>query len=82
MIINEAGSHVPTVITAKRTGKHGHYELVEYWTPRDGSYYAKDIKEKFPWYLHVKALDPLTYADEQLEFCRKAADDYYFNDNY
>ncbi len=75
----EAGAHIPTVITAKREGSHGHYKLVEYWEPRDGSYYAKDIKEKFPWYLHSKALDSQRYIDEQLEFCDNAAKEYFNN---
>ena len=74
-IVEKAGSHVPLAITAKRTGKHGHYELVEYWQPRDGSYYAEDIRDKFPWYLHAKALDSQRYVAEQEEFCRKAAEE-------
>ena len=73
----EAGSHIPTVITAKRTGSHRHYELVEYWTPGDGSDYAKDIKAKFPWYLHSKALDSQRYVDEQIAFCENAAKEYF-----
>ena len=73
----EAGSHIPTAITAKRTGEHGHYELVEYWTPRDGSLYADDIREKFPWHLHSKALDPQRYIKEQKEFCQNAAEEYF-----
>ena len=73
----EAGAHIPTVITAKRTGSHGHYELMEYWEPRDGSDYAKDIKEKFPWYLHSKALDSERYIDEQLAFCDNAAKEHF-----
>ncbi|MBQ8605216.1 MAG: M56 family metallopeptidase [Clostridia bacterium] len=73
----EAGSHIPTVITAKRTGAHGHYELVEYWTPGDGSDYANDIKAKFPWHLHSKALDPQRYVDQQIAFCEKAAKEYF-----
>ena len=73
----EASSHIPTVITAKRTGAHGHYELVEYWTPGDGSDYANDIKAKFPWYLHSKALDSQRYVDQQIAFCEKAAKEYF-----
>lgn len=73
----EAGAHTPTVITVKRTGEHGHYKLVEYWEPRDGSYYADDIREKFPWYLHGKALDSQRYIEEQSEFCENAAKEYY-----
>ena len=51
------GSHIPTVITVRKTG--GKYELVGYDQPRDGTYYPKDIKKLFPWYLR-----PLT--DTQL----------------
>ena len=70
------GSYIPVALTAKRTGKHGHYELVEYWEPRDGSYYAEDIKEKFPWYLHSKALD-MRYSKEQSAWCDHAAKEYF-----
>ncbi len=70
------GSYIPTAITAKRTGKHGHYKLVEYWEPRDGSYYAEDIKAKFPWYLHAKALD-MRYSKEQSAWCDNAAKEYF-----
>lgn len=76
-IESEAGAHIPTVVTAKQTGSHGHYELVEYWEPRDGSYYVKDIKKKFPWYLHGRAIDSQRYIDEQIEFCENAAKEYY-----
>lgn len=70
------GCYIPTAITAKRTGKHGHYELVEYWEPRDGSYYAEDIKAKFPWYLHGKALS-MRYSKEQSDWCDNAAKEYF-----
>lgn len=75
----ESGAHIPTAITAKRTGKHGHYALVEYWEPRDGSYYAEDIKDKFPWHLHSKALDSQSYIAEQKAFCENAAKEYFSN---
>lgn len=78
VINNECGSHVLTVITAKRTGEHGHYELVEYWEPRDGSLYAGDVKEKIPWYLQSKAnYYHLRYLYEQNEFCNNAAKEYF-----
>lgn len=59
----ETGVHIPTVITAERNG--GAYKLVEYWIPRDGPYYEPDILEKFPWYLHRKALDSQRYINMQ-----------------
>lgn len=59
----ESGAHTPTVITARRVNDY--YELVEYWEPRDGSYYAGDIKDKFPIYLWSRALDSQKYIGEQ-----------------
>lgn len=42
-------SHIPTVITVDVEGSA--YSLVEYWIPRDGTYYPTDIREKYPiWY--------------------------------
>ena len=73
----ETASHIPTVVTAKQTGKHGHYELVEYWEPRDGGYYVEDIKGKFPWYLHDKALDSQRYIKEQSAWCNQSAEEYF-----
>lgn len=71
-----SGAHIPTVITVKKTGS-SKYELVEYWEPRDGSYYAEDIKDKFPWYLHGKALDSQRYIKDQQAFCENAAKEYF-----
>ena len=70
----EAGAHVPTVITVERDGN---YRLVEYWEPRDGSYYAPDMREKFPWYLRLTALDPQRYIDRQLAACEKMAREHF-----
>ena len=76
-IQEKTGSHIPTVITAKRTGSHGHYKLVEYWEPRDGGYNVPDIKGKFPWYLHDKALDSQRYIKEQSAWCNQSAEEYF-----
>ena len=59
----ETGAHMPTVITAKR--ENGAYTLVEYWEPRDGSYFEQDIREKFPWHLQNRALDSQRYVKVQ-----------------
>lgn len=77
----ETAAHVPTVITAKQTGEHGHYELVEYWEPHDGSLFEGDVKGKFPVHLHSKALDSQRYVDEQRTFCENAAKEYYSTSN-
>ena len=60
---DESGSHCPTVVTVKKG--QADYVLLEYWTPRDGSYYVKDIKDKFPWYLHSRALDSQRFIKDQ-----------------
>ncbi len=36
-----SGSHIPVAITFEIVG--GKYVLKEYWTPRDGSYYVRDV---------------------------------------
>lgn len=78
-IKKEADAHIPTVITVKRTGSHGHYKLVEYWEPHDGELYAGDIKGKFPLHLHEKALNSQRYVDEQSEFCDNAARKHFYS---
>ncbi|MDO5123613.1 MAG: M56 family metallopeptidase [Eubacteriales bacterium] len=72
-----SGAHIPTVITVKKADSNVQYELVEYWEPRDGSYYAEDIRAKFPWYLHGKALDPEHNIKEQQANCDKKAQEYF-----
>ena len=67
----ESGAHIPTVITARK--ENGGYKLVEYWEPRDGSYYAKDIKDKFPLYLHNKGIDSQLYVKQQIARCEALA---------
>ncbi len=77
----EEGAHTPTVVTVKRSDTIGHaekhYELVEYWTPRDGTYYEGDIKAKFPSHLRSDAFDSQKYIDKQQAFCERSAREYY-----
>lgn len=78
----EAGAHTPTVITVTKTATPnknglGHYDLQEYWTPRDGSYYAQDIKAKFPRNLWTQALDSQLFIKEQEAKCRQLAKEYF-----
>ena len=70
-----SGAHSPTVVTAEKAD--GNYQLIEYWTPRDGSYYPDDIREKFPLYLWPKALDSQRYIDRQQKACQKLAEEYF-----
>jgi len=46
-LVEEGGCNVPTVLTF-RINEEGKYILAEYWEPRDGSYYSKDIRAKYP----------------------------------
>lgn len=75
----ETGSHIPTVITVEE--RDGSYHLVEYWEPRDGSYYAEDIKSKFPSNLWGKALDSQRYIDSQSAALEQLAQEH-FSDKY
>lgn len=70
-----SGGHIPTVITVKK--KNDKLSLVEYWEPRDGSYYAKDIRKKFPQYLQSEALDSQRYIKEQEANCDRKAQEYF-----
>ncbi len=72
---SETACHIPTVITAKYEG--GAYQLIEYWEPRDGNNYASDIREKFPWHVQQKALDPQRYYQSQHEENNKMALEYF-----
>ena len=50
------GSHSPTAITFEKL-KNGEYEVTEFWTPKDGSYFSITIKEKFPEEIHDAVFD-------------------------
>ena len=69
------GTHIPTVITAET--KEGKYRLTEYWIPRDGARYSKDIRKKFPFRLWGTALDSQTYIDKQRAACERKAEQHY-----
>ena len=75
----ESGSHIPTAITfdtSDNSSDSSTYDLIEYWQPRDGSYYAEDIKAKFPWYIRRKAMD-IAESNARHENCLRAAREYY-----
>ncbi len=71
-IKEEHGSHIPSVITVRKESDSD-YQLVEYWIPRDGSYYVDDIREKFPVTLWLKALRPMRYSEKQGMICDNMA---------
>ena len=75
----ETGSHIPTAITFDTSANNNDsstYDVIEYWEPRDGSYYADDIRAKFPWSIRGKALDA-TKSKAKSENCLRAAREYY-----
>lgn len=78
-LVLESGAHIPTVITVEK--RDGNYHLVEYWEPRDGSDYAKDIREKFPFFLWRNALDSQKYIASQKEKCERMALEYFASES-
>lgn len=61
------GSHVPVALSFD-LDEHG-YTLTEYWTPRDGSYYAQDIREKFPSHIAEDGLNSQKFILQQQQEC-------------
>ncbi len=73
----ETGSHIPTAITFDTSDNDSStYDVIEYWEPRDGSYYADDIRAKFPWSIRGEALD-VTKSKAKSENCLRAAREYF-----
>lgn len=70
-----SGSHMPVAITFEKNAA-GEYELKEYWTPQDGSYYAPSIKEKFPSDIYKDALDTQKYIVAHIQSCYEQAIEY------
>ena len=63
-----SGSHIPTILTFDMSeGKE--YTLLKYWIPRDGDYYAPDIRENFPKSVVNNALDTQKYILAQIQNC-------------
>ncbi len=52
----QSGSHCPTILTVGKDAD-GNYTLVDYWIPRDGADYARDIRNEFPARHQGKAMD-------------------------
>jgi len=74
-IKEECGSHIPVAITVEKDD--GSYTMVEYWMPRDGSYWVQDIRDKFPVYLWGKATDSQRYVKEQKADCDRMAEEHF-----
>lgn len=75
----ETSSHIPTAITFDTSANDNDsstYDVIEYWKPRDGSYYADDIRARFPWPIRGKALDAAR-SKAKSENCLQAAREYF-----
>ncbi|MBQ8238305.1 MAG: M56 family metallopeptidase [Oscillospiraceae bacterium] len=69
----ESGSHIPVALTFYITDS-GEYVLTEYWQPRDGAYYADDIRAKFPLLVWP---DTQAHIDNQIKECYAQAAAYF-----
>ena len=70
-----SGSHMFTVMTMKES--EDGYESVELWQPRDGTYWASDIRDKVPWYLYGRATSSQRYIKSQKENVTRMAEEYF-----
>ena len=61
------GSHIPVVLSFDLDERG--YTLTEYWEPRDGSYFAQDIREKFPAHIVEDALHGQKFVLQQTQEC-------------
>jgi hypothetical protein len=68
MPAESGGSHMPVVITFEKNSS-SKYVLKEYWTPKDGSYYVRSIKEKFPSDIYKDAIDTQKYILAHMQSC-------------
>lgn len=75
-----SGSFEPVALTFDTTSDGSDdkstYDVIEYWEPRDGSYYADDIRSKFPVMLWAKVFN-LSGAELQHEKCLQAAREHF-----
>lgn len=58
-------SYIPVAITLQKESG----TLIEYWEPRDGSYYAQDIQEKFPAHIAEDGIDSQKFILQQKQEC-------------
>lgn len=70
------GDFVPTAITFD-VNESGEYKLDEYWTPRAGANYEKDIRNKFPGVSVDDVLNTEKYAEDLIKENWRLATEYY-----
>ena len=69
-----SGSHVPVALSFDLDERG--YTLTEYWEPRDGRYYAQDIREKFPAHIVEDGMYSQKFILQQTQECYAQAIDY------
>ena len=74
-IVDEGGAHIPTVITLAENAD-GSWSVLNYWEPRDGSYYVEDIRAIFPGDSAEEALHGQKYIVAQMQDCYAQAVEY------
>lgn len=62
-----AGSHSPVALSFDLDERG--YTLTEYWEPRDGSYYVRDIREYFPAHIAEDGIDSQKFILQQKQEC-------------
>ncbi len=62
-----SGSYIPVALSFNLD--ESGYTLTEYWEPRDGSYYAQDIREKFPAHIAEDGIDSQKFILQQTQEC-------------
>ncbi len=68
------GSHIPVALTFEI--KEDAYNLKYYWEPRDGSYFAEDIRNRFPEFLAADGMDSQKFILPQIQSCYRQAVEY------
>ncbi len=61
------GSYIPVALSFDLDERG--YTLTEYWEPRDGSYNAPDIREKFPAHIVEDGMDSQKFILQQTQEC-------------
>lgn len=69
-----SGSHIPTALTF--TLNENGYQLKEIWRPREGSYFAEDIRREFPSDIADDGIDSQKYVIQQIQSCYQQAVEY------
>ncbi len=77
-VSEQLGGSYPVAVTFERRDD-GCLSLYEFWQPRDGSYYSKDIKSKFPASTHDEAFDNDGGYKKLSDSLDTAAEEFYFS---